>query len=140
MGLQPVGAILIPGARATAHLGIARTENQEARMTTTYVPSDWTRALRDFTARNAGRSAALEAHTDLGVFPQAARYTLREAAYNKRESRIEIVLDPAQSNQRAQLRTIADVYDLDVLAGANGRTIALRITHRGGRTVLRFLN
>jgi hypothetical protein len=109
-------------------------------MTTIYVPSDWSRALREFTLRNAGRTVSVELQNEQGVFPEPARFALQEAVYDRREGRIEIKLRPLQGDAGVHVRRIADVRDLDIVAAATGRTLALRITHGGGQTVLRFQN
>ena len=109
-------------------------------MTTTYVPSDWTRALHELTLRNAGRTVALDRPDTSNDLPESPRFALQAASYDRTEGHIEITLRLPEGKAPPYRLTIEKVNDVDVVAAANGRTLALRMSHQGGRTVLRFLN
>jgi len=114
-------------ARVTASPSVATTLKRD----------DWSQALREFTRRNRGRRAVLEADDpDLGAQAEETRYPLIAARYDADDSQVELVLGEIGSIGRRLTRTMGDVDSIELLRNEAGAEIALRMSHGAGQTLL----
>jgi nucleotide-binding universal stress UspA family protein len=98
----------------------------------------WGDALRDFTARNAGRTASLEVDDpEFGALVEASRYPFRGVDYDHKDGRLTITLGSIHGVDRHLTRTISSPTSVSVLT-IKGRDTALAVTHGGGQTLLTF--
>lgn len=98
----------------------------------------WSKALKDFTERNAGRLARLEVNDpEIGALVEASRYPLLGVDYDHRDGRLTITLGDTRGLERHLTRSIARPETVAVLS-QNGRDSALSVTHGGGQTLLTF--
>lgn len=118
-----VAAELAPAAEAAAG-GIPREE--------------WSGWLTEFTNRNFARATALEVDDpDIGVQEIEKDYLLLGAAYDHRDDRINIMLgEPGSSDHLT--RTVEHPEAVEIL-GESGKDTALRVGHRRGQTLLKFV-
>jgi hypothetical protein len=101
---------------------------------------DWAAELNEFTNRNAGRRTILEIDApEYGAQPEETDYPLKGVVFDPRDRRIQIMLGEAGSFDRHLTHSIEAATRIDVLRGRDGRDEALRIQHRGGQTLLRFV-
>lgn len=100
--------------------------------------SQWSLALKEFTARNAGRVANLEVDDpELGALVEASRYPLLGIDYDHKDGRLTISLGHTHGAERHLTRTIEHPEAVSVL-NVNGKDTALSVTHGGGQTLLTF--
>lgn len=96
----------------------------------------WPQALRDFTARNAGRIVNLEVDDpEAGALVEATAYPLLGADYDRKDGRLTITLGYTRGVERHLSRSIVDPETVSVLR-TGGRDAALSVTHGGGQTLL----
>jgi len=120
-------------------VGIAAQAAQPSILTSVIQDSrQWELALKDFTARNAGRIANLEVDDpELGALVEASRYPLLGVDYDHKDGRLSIVLGYTHGVDRHLTRTVEHPEAVSVLS-VNGRDTALSVTHGGGQTLLTF--
>ena len=120
-------------------VGSAHEETQGNAFTkVTQDSSQWSAALKEFTARNAGRIVNLEVDDpELGALIEASRYPLLGIDYDHKDGRLTISLGHTHGAERHLTRTIAHPEAVSVLT-VNGRDTALSVTHGGGQTLLTF--
>jgi hypothetical protein len=98
----------------------------------------WSNALRDFTARNAGRIVNLEVDDpEAGALMEATAYPFLGADYDRKDGRLTITLGYTRGLERHLSRTITHPENVAVLS-INGRDTALSVSHGGGQTLLTF--
>jgi nucleotide-binding universal stress UspA family protein len=101
-------------------------------------PVMWSNALRDFTARNAGRIVNLEVDDpEAGALMEATAYPFLGADYDRKDGRLTITLGYTRGLERHLSRTITHPENVAVLS-INGRDTALSVSHGGGQTLLTF--
>lgn len=109
----------------------------ERSTTATFARSDWALKLEQFTRRNAGRRATLEADDpDLGAQSQENDYPLIGASYDDDSGRIDLIFGEIGGVGRQLTRSMGDVDTVELLCNAIGRDIALRMSHGAGQTLL----
>lgn len=100
---------------------------------------EWSRALDEFTRRNAGRRGVLEVdEPEIGAQAQLHDYPLLGATYDQHDGRVELMFGELGDLDRHLSRGIGNVSRIDVLSDGRGRDIALRISHGAGQTLLTF--
>jgi nucleotide-binding universal stress UspA family protein len=123
--------LVLPGSSQVTTAGIAAGAThvvQDARM--------WSETLRDFTARNAGRTVNLEVDDpEVGALVEATAYPLLGVDYDHKDGRLTILLGLTKGMERHLSRTISHPERIAVLS-KNGRDTALAVTHGGGQTLL----
>lgn len=98
----------------------------------------WSAALREFTARNAGRIVNLEVDDpEFGALIEASRYPLLGVDYDHKDGRLTISLGETRGLDRHLTRSIVRPESVSVLS-IDGRDNALSVTHGGGQTLLTF--
>jgi nucleotide-binding universal stress UspA family protein len=125
--------LIVPATASTASRGLDATE-------TLYDAAQWEPALRKFTARNAGRRAAVEIDDPrLGALVEVDSYPLLGVDYDRRDRRVDIMLGDFQGGERHLTRSIRmpDSVSVRIVAGTD---TALSVAHGGGQTLLTFLN
>lgn len=107
---------------------------------TLYDAAQWEPALRKFTARNAGRRAAVEIDDPrLGAFVEVKSYPLLGVDYDHRDGRVEIMLGDFQGGERHLTRSIPHPASVSIRRVA-GSDSALSVAHDSGQTLLTFVN
>jgi nucleotide-binding universal stress UspA family protein len=103
-------------------------------------PAEWRLALEGFWRRNDGRRVAVEID-DPGFGAQAVSrgFALLGAAYDPHDGRVDLMLGDPGDRRRHLTRSVGAVRSVAVLAGADGREIALRVEHGKGQTLVTFL-
>lgn len=97
---------------------------------------EWATQLKDFSRRNAGRSARLEVDDpEYGAQSQHHGYPFQGAAWDHHDRRVEIMMGEPDSTQHFT-RGVSDVKSVDILKDASGRDAVLRIAHGSGQTIL----
>jgi hypothetical protein len=97
-------------------------------------PTEWTTALREFTARNVGRQARLEVDDPaLGTRTLERDGTIISVAYEGCTACVDIVVADIDGAGRHRVHSIARVTSVDLLTSSSGRDLVLRIVHRHGR-------
>jgi nucleotide-binding universal stress UspA family protein len=108
---------------------------------TTSVAQDrgqWDAALREFSARNAGRIADIEVDDpEIGALVEATGYPLVGVDYDHKDGRISIMFGDSHGTERHFTRSISRPESLSVLQ-VDGRDKALSVKHGSGQTLLRF--
>jgi nucleotide-binding universal stress UspA family protein len=100
----------------------------------------WSAALREFTARNAGRVVNLEVDDpEIGALVEASRYPFLGADYDHKDGRLTLTLGYTKGLDRHLSRTIAGPESVSILR-VKGRDAALSVAHAGGQTLLNFEN
>ena len=98
----------------------------------------WSKALREFTARNAGRMVNLEVDDpEIGALVEVTRYPLLGVDYDHKDGRVTIAIGNTHGLDRHLTRAIAKPETVSVLS-VEGRDTALSVTHSGGQTLLTF--
>ena len=98
---------------------------------------DWTKTLRDFTERNAGRRARIESdELETGVQQQATAAELRGVDYDPRDGSVEIMLGAQGAGADHVTHTVHGVESVEVARTDEGKDRALRIAHPGGQMLL----
>ena len=98
----------------------------------------WSNALREFTARNAGRIVNLEVDDpEIGALVEVTRYPLLGVDFDHKDGRVTIALGSTRGLDRHLTRAIAQPETVSVLS-IKGRDTALSVTHGGGQTLLTF--
>jgi nucleotide-binding universal stress UspA family protein len=106
---------------------------------TLYDAAQWAPAMRKFTARNAGRRAAVEIDDPrMGAFVEVDSYPLLGVDYDHRDRRVEIMLGDFHGGERHLTRSIRMPDSVSVRT-VEGRDTALSVAHDGGQTLLTFL-
>lgn len=99
----------------------------------------WAESFQDFTKRNAGRRVLLEVDdVDFGA-QQQGTLPLMGIAYDRHDSRIDIMLGRYEGDSSHLSRSIPAALAVEVLTDRSGRDQALRIAHRRQQTLLVFL-
>jgi hypothetical protein len=101
--------------------------------------NEWSRRLREFTARNACRQTVCETHADreVGAAPDDAPFL--GATFDPWDGHIRILLGDATRTPYYRTVVVGNASDVEVLMTRDGRESGLRIKHPGGSTVLRFV-
>ena len=109
-------------------------------MDTNIPPSDWSRRLREFSARNACRRTTWEHEpfADREVGADAPAGPFLGASYDPWEGRIRIMFGDATGVPYYRTNAISDATDLAIVTDATGRETAMRIKRPSGEVVLRF--
>ena len=103
-------------------------------------PAEWVARLDAFTKRNIGRRGVLEVDDpEIGAQAQERDYPLLGATYDVHDDRLELMLGELGSVRRHLTRGITGVRAIDILTGADGRDVALRIAHGAGQSLLTFI-
>lgn len=96
----------------------------------------WSRTLRDFTARNAGRTVTLEVDDpEIGAMVEATAYPLLGVDYDHKDGRMTITLGNLKGTEKHLTRSVTSPTSVSVLS-INGRDMALSVAHGGGQTLL----
>ena len=102
-------------------------------------PESWVRQLDDFSRRNRDRRANLELEDlDLGVQVIESGFRFEGASYDVHDHRVELMLAGARDRLQHVTRTIGGVDWIAIGTNADGRDLALRVTHGTGQTLLTF--
>jgi len=110
-------------------------------MDMTIPPSDWSRRLREFSARNACRRSIWELReplADRGEGEAAPAGPFLGATYDAWEGRLRVMLGDASGVPYCRTSAITDATDLEIVTDAAGRETAMRIKRPSGEVVLRF--
>lgn len=98
----------------------------------------WSNALREFTARNAGRTVNLEVDDpEAGALVEATQYPFLGADYDRKDGRLTITLGYTRGLERHLTRSVTHPENVAILS-INGRDTALSVAHHGGQTLLTF--
>jgi Family of unknown function (DUF5335) len=101
----------------------------------------WTRVLKDFSRRNAGRATRLEIDDrEFGAQWGELDLHLRGVAYEPRFRRVEIMLSEGSAPTDHLTHSIEGVSDVAVQQDGAGRDQTLRIAHPGGQTLLMLVD
>lgn len=121
---------LLPGKlRHSAHAGATDVIRESGL---------WSSALREFTAKNAGRIVNLEVDDpEFGALIEASRYPLLGVDYDHKDGRLTISLGDIRGMERHLTRSISRPEAVSILS-MDGRDSALSVTHGGGQTLLTF--
>lgn len=96
----------------------------------------WSKVLKTFTERNAGRIVTLEVDDpDIGAMVEARSYPLLGVDYDHKDGRITIMLGDSGAGGEHLTRGIPNPSSVSVLT-ENGRDTALSIGHGEGQTLL----
>lgn len=107
-------------------------------MIRTIEKEDWGTALREFTERNAGRSASVEVDDpEVGAEEQEPDVPLQGVVYDPRDDRIEIVFGRFEGPGPHLTHTIGRPTGLDIVSDSSGRDTVLRVQEDGTQTRLR---
>jgi hypothetical protein len=100
---------------------------------------EWGVQLDDFTVRNSGRLATLEAE-DLLFAAKVLEtgFVFLEVSYDSASKRIVLTLGDPDRDQHRVTRLIGSVDSIEMTARPDGRDLCLRIAHGGGHTLLTF--
>ena len=109
-----------------------------APSTTMALPrAEWCAALDTFSRQNAGRRSTLEADDpDLGAQAQENAYPLISAVYDETLGRVELMFGEIGGIGRQMMRSMGDVDCIEILRNETGESIALRMLHGAGQTLL----
>jgi hypothetical protein len=110
-------------------------------MDMTIPPSDWSRRLREFSARNACRRTIWELEqplADMEAGEPASGGPFLGASYDPWAGRIRVMLGDASGVPYYRTNAITDATDLEIVTDAAGRETAMRIKRPSGEVVLRF--
>ena len=98
--------------------------------------NDWTRELKRFSDRNAGRSAVLEVDAaGLGAQREASGMKLQGVTYDPRDGRLSVML--AGTRGAHLTHAIPFPVDVDIVDGGPAGDV-LRVGHADGQTLLRL--
>ena len=110
-------------------------------MDMTIPPSDWSRRLREFSARNVCRRTIWERNEPLAdqeAADAAPAGPFLGASYDEWEGRIRVMFGDASGVPYYRTSAITDATDLAIVTDAAGRETAMRIRRPSGEVVLRF--
>ena len=113
-------------------------ESKSSRGTTQVltVSDQWNRAMKGFTARNAGRISTLEVdEPNIGALVEARSYPLLGVDYDHRDGRLVIMMGDVHGTERHLARSILKPDAVSVLT-VDGRDAALSVKHGDGQTIL----
>jgi hypothetical protein len=103
----------------------------------TEATTDWTKTLRGFTERNAGRHVRIESDDiATGVQQQATTAELRGVDYDPRDRSVEIMLGAQGAGADHVTHTVRGVESVEVARTDQGRDRTLRIGHAEGQVLL----
>jgi hypothetical protein len=98
---------------------------------------DWTKTLRAFTDRNAGRQARIESDDiEAGVQQQTTTAELRGVDYDPRDRSVEIMLGAQGAGAGHVTHSVRGVESVEVARTDQGRDRTLRIGHAEGQVLL----
>ncbi|HKY98507.1 MAG TPA: universal stress protein [Gemmatimonadaceae bacterium] len=101
-------------------------------------PALWSKALREFTSRNAGRMVNLEVDDpEAGALVEATQYPFLGADYDRKDGRLTIALGYTRGLERHLSRSVTNPENVAILS-INGRDTALSVSHGGEQTLLTF--
>lgn len=99
-------------------------------------PESWSKVLKTFTERNAGRVVTLEVDDpDIGAMVEAKSYPLLGVDYDHKDGRITIMLGGSTIGGEHLTRAIPNPHSVSVLT-EGGKDAALAIGHGKGQTLL----
>ena len=131
---SPQAVLAVPPPRGAEALQIWLRMTGTA---TSSEPGDWTKALDDFTRRNAGRQARIEID-DPGIGAQMlGNGTLVGVTYDTHDRRIEIIVGDANVTRRHLMHSIPHVDSIAMTTegGANAGEV-LELRHGRGHTLV----
>jgi nucleotide-binding universal stress UspA family protein len=134
----PSSVLIVPGSAATR----AATRERLGHGLTRSVPAkEWSRALATFTRKNAGRQCSAEIDDQqLGAQMQGGSLPLIGAAYDHHGDEVQLMFGAAGLAGRYLSHVVPDVTAVDILADADGRDRALRVSSGSGSTLLTFVD
>jgi nucleotide-binding universal stress UspA family protein len=101
-------------------------------------PALWDEALKQFTARNAGRMVKLEVDDpEVGALVEAANYPLLGTDYDHRNGLLTITLGNTRGLDHHLSRAISNPESVAMLS-IRGRDTAMSVSHASGQTLLTF--
>ena len=101
-------------------------------------PRQWSRAMKSFTSRNAGRVCSLEVDDpEIGALVEAKAYPLLGTDYDHRDGRLTIIVGDTKGTERHLVRSIPQPESISILS-FDGRDTALSVVHGAGQTLLTF--
>jgi nucleotide-binding universal stress UspA family protein len=101
-------------------------------------PRQWSRAMKSFTARNAGRVCSLEVDDpEIGALVEAKSYPLIGTDYDHRDRRLTIIVGDIHGTSRHLARSVPNPESISILS-FDGRDTALSVVHGAGQTLLTF--
>lgn len=101
-------------------------------------PEQWSKALKAFSMRNAGRVCNVEVDDpELGALMEARAYPLLGVDYDHKDGRLTIMIGDSQGTERHLVRSIPSPDSVSVLS-VGGRDTALSVVHGAGQTILSF--
>jgi nucleotide-binding universal stress UspA family protein len=100
---------------------------------------EWRVQLDDFTLRNSGRLATLEAE-DLLLAANCLEtgFVFLDVMYDAVSKRIVLTLGDPGRDQHRVTRVIGSADAIEMTARADGKDLSLRVAHGGGHTTLTF--
>jgi nucleotide-binding universal stress UspA family protein len=99
-------------------------------------PCDWGTALDEFTARNIGRSAAIEVDDPEIGAQMLGRGSLAGVTYDPQDRRVEIMMGRADPARYHLMHSIPNVESIAISADARRASEVLGIRHGGGHTLV----
>lgn len=111
-------------------------------MITSIPPSEWSRRLREFTARNACRQTTWErsgrfADREVGA-PPADEAPFLGASYDPWDGSLRLMVADASGIPYYRTTDITDATSVEISTDASGRETGMRIERPAGDIVLRF--
>ena len=101
-------------------------------------PEQWSKALKAFSMRNAGRVCNLEVDDpEFGALLEAKSYPLLGVDYDHKDGRLTIMIGDSQGTERHLVRSVPSPDSVSVLS-VGGRDTALSVAHGAGQTILSF--
>ncbi len=100
--------------------------------------SQWSAAMKAFTARNAGRVCTLEVDDpDLGALVEARSYPLVGVDYDHKDGHLTIGIGDTKGTARHLTRSVPAPDSISILSN-KGRDAAMSVVHGTGQTLLTF--
>lgn len=99
-------------------------------------PRDWGKALDEFTARNAGRFAAIEVDDPEIGAQMLGRGSLVGVTYDQHDRRVEIMIGRPESARRHLMHSIPNVESIAMSADERGASEVLELRHGSGHTLV----
>ena len=133
--------LVLPRARGSEKVAVPpKAGTHELRTETITERHRWAPRLAQLTRRNAGRQVMLEVDdAEFGAQAQAMEYPLVGMDYDHYDDRIEIMLG-ARTGRTAHLtHSVLAPTSLDILEGANGSAVAVRVANERGQALLTFV-
>jgi hypothetical protein len=95
--------------------------------------------LKAFSLRNSGRRVVLEEDDPtVGAQVQASGYHLSGASYDRKDSRVEVMLSVSTSGRAHLTRNIAGVDSIAITSRKDGGDTAMQLKHGKAQTLILF--